>query len=551
MVGTLSHGIRFGILWLCLFASTARADVPVTSYDCSPGTPVKGVGCTCPKLHTDGKPYVAKRDPADEGKAICVAGAKAPGNPTPPKASSYDALVMQGNDAADAYNCAKAEELYSKALAINPKGLEALVGSGNCMAKQSKWTNAQARFDKALSINPKYEPALWSKAEAYRLAYRKDDAIAAYRQYLDAYPNAYKAKQALDKLGANNPPPQPIVERPPPVKLGRIPTRTQDVVVSITGSTITANGVALNGNTMVSDWIAVYGKPDRLWDTGGVNKIHTWDKLGLIIYEPVGKPGRAGSVTFVWKPIGIKYDPATMFGGSLIVDGFAMTSSTQLGAVKARPGATQPYGAGSVVFVKGAFNVFTASKDGPLDLVELAMWKTEGPVATTPPTTNPSSMAAASVKIEVSSAGSVKAQGQELGGTPTVADFKRLYGEPDRVWDKKGAVNRIHIWDSLGFVVYEPVGTGRAATLSLPYKPLSVAEYSPNTLFKGRVSLDGKGFYNFNTIGTIVKRPGATQPYGTDSVMFDFGTIHIFTKAAKPTGETINVVEISFWQKKK
>ncbi len=715
MVGT--RGIRLGILFLFALAGTAGADVPVTSYDCAPGTPVKGVGCACPKYHSDGKSYSAKRDPADEGKAICVGSASSATRPVPPRppgGGSYDKLVMDANDAADAYNCTKAEDLYQKALKANPRGLEALVGSGNCMAKQSKWTNAHARFDKALSINAKYEPALWGKAEAYRLAYKKDDAIAAYRQYLDVYPNAYKAKQALDKLQPSGSTTRPVVEAPPPVvgTRGRFPSRTQDVTIAISGTRILANGVEVTGNSQVSDWIGIYGKPDRVWDTKqGVNKIHTWDKLGFIIYEPTNNPGRAGSVTFPFVPMKMAYDPSTMFGGSLIIDGYAFSGSTSLGSVKARPGSTQPYGASSVVFPKGAYNVFTTAKTDTLELVELAMWKTTtaAPVvsggkysrtqdvkivvsgnsvtmngvavsgkpylrdieaiygkpdrtwdsggggnrvhtwdklgivvyepsdgrcisttfpyrslsANFDPTTwfggtitvdgrtmpatldlatvkarpgagqpygadsivfdkgdihvftqskgngldlveisywqrdknpapvnnsNTGGLTASSVRVEVTKSGSVKIQGTEIGSRPMVADFKRIYGEPSRVWDKKGGANRIHIWDSLGIIVYEPYN-GKAVSFTMPYKPMNT-EFSPKTLFAGRVSLDGRGFYKFNTVGVVKTRENATQPYGADSIVFDLGEVHVFTKAAKPEKETIDLVEVSFWQKK-
>ena len=147
------------------------------------------------------------------------------------------------------------------------------------MAKQSKWTNAHLKFDKALSINAKYEPALWAKAEAYRLAYKKDDAIAAYRQYLDAFPTAYKAKQALEKLQGGAPVVTPPPTRPDPVpttRPGRFPSRTQDVNLTISGTQITANGVAVSGTPQLADWVGIYGKADRVWDKGGVNKVHTW-----------------------------------------------------------------------------------------------------------------------------------------------------------------------------------------------------------------------------------------------------------------------------------
>ena len=68
---------------------------------------------------------------------------------------------------------------------------------------------------------------------------------------------------------------------------------------------------------------------------------------------------------------------------------------------------------------------------------------------------------AADVKVAVSSNGSVTLQGVEVGGKPKLADIEKIYGKPDRVWDTKGGANRIHTWDNLGFIVYEPYA-GRA-----------------------------------------------------------------------------------------
>lgn len=520
--------VRVLFVLLIGLAASARADVPVTSYECSPGTPGQGA-CNCPKNHS------AQRDPADEGKAICVAGAAKSISQLQPTVGGYAQLLREANEAADAFDCAKAEELYSKALKINAKGVEALVGSGVCMAKQSKWSNAHAQYDKAIAINAKFEPALWNKAEAYRLASNNDAAIAAYRAYLTAFPGAAKAKQALTKLGASA-----------PAKVIKNPKRTQDVVIGITGTAITANGVPVTGNGMVADWIAIYGKPDRTWtNSAKINKIHTWDKLGFIIYEPYGNPGRATSVTFLFKPMKMEYDPKTMFAGSIVVDGGDLTAQTELNKVKSRTGATLPYGANSVVFPKGAFNVFTTGKNGPLELVELAMWKTEKPGADVASSTG---VTAEKVLVEVTKTGSVKVQGKEIGKTPTVADFKKIYGEPDRVWDKAGAANKIYVWDSLGVLVYEPSGTGKAKTLSMPWKAMG-SDYSPKTLFKGRITVDGRGIYNFNTITTLSKREGASQPYGTDSVMFDYGDIHVFTSVKSETDATNSGVEVSFQNK--
>ena len=50
-------------------------------------------------------------------------------------------------------------------------------------------------------MSPRYEPALYGVAESYQQQGRKDDAIAAFKRYLDAYPGAAKAQRQLDRLG--------------------------------------------------------------------------------------------------------------------------------------------------------------------------------------------------------------------------------------------------------------------------------------------------------------------------------------------------------------
>ncbi len=527
MVGTTVRALRLAIVIL-LSAGTAVAG-PVTSYDCAPGTPVKGVGCSCPKSYK-GKAYTPKRDSADPGRAICAVQSSRPYRPR----GNYTKLVEQANNYADAFNCTKAEETYQQALKVNSRGLEALVGSGNCMVRERKWTNAHMRFDRALAINRKYEPALWGKAEAYRLAYKKDDAIAAYRQYLDAYPNSYKAKQALEKLTQGAP-----QIGTPPVRPGRYPTRTQDVNVSISGSNIVCNGVAVSGTPRLADFEAIYGKPDRVWDTkGGVNKVHTWDRLGLVVYEP--KDGRAISATFPFKPMGMAYDPSTMFRGSITVDGYALSRATSLGSVKNRPGATQPYSSTSVVIAKGDFNVFVTGKSGPLDLVELSLWKRGNSSTNTSKYKN-----TRDVRVVVNGT-RVTMNGVTISGRPMLADIEKIYGKPDRTWDT-GASNRVHTWDKLGLVVYEP-RDGRCISTTFPYKPMG-SSYDPSTMFGGSIIVDGRSVTKFLTIPSIKSRPGATQPYGKNSIVFDKGDIHVFTISKK--GGPIDLVEISYWQRDK
>jgi hypothetical protein len=166
----------------------------------------------------------------------------------------------------------------------------------------------------------------------------------------------------------------------------RIPQTSTDVKIVVTGTAITLNGVAVSGKPTVAQIEAIFGKPDRTWDSGGMNKVHTWDKLGVLVYEPyetdgVTGNGRCISATFPYKPMSQSFSPATMFSGSFQVDGKALDPTLVLPTIIRWPGATQPYTKASIVFDRGDFHVFTiAEKSGEkggdnIDLVELSFWQ--------------------------------------------------------------------------------------------------------------------------------------------------------------------------------
>jgi hypothetical protein len=153
------------------------------------------------------------------------------------------------------------------------------------------------------------------------------------------------------------------------------PAVTTAVTIEITDH-VKINGVAISGRPMVKDLIGVLGKPNRTWDEGGANKVHTWDKLGVVIYEPYD--GRCISATFPFKPMEHSFSPATLFGGKLLLDGNPLHAKLTLDVVKKWPGATLPYGTGSTVFDRDDVHVFTQSEDGAagtLDLVEISFWQ--------------------------------------------------------------------------------------------------------------------------------------------------------------------------------
>ncbi len=156
-----------------------------------------------------------------------------------------------------------------------------------------------------------------------------------------------------------------------------VPTRTTEVVVTVTGTRLVINTVELSTRPTVADIITVFGRPDRVWDTGKENRIHTWDKLGALVYEPFD--GRCVSLTFPFKPLSSSIDPATMFGGSITVDGKALTAATSYAAVKTRPGAEARY-SDALTFDRGDLHVYMTARPPAalLDLVELSFWHERG-----------------------------------------------------------------------------------------------------------------------------------------------------------------------------
>jgi hypothetical protein len=107
----------------------------------------------------------------------------------------------------------------------------------------------------------------------------------------------------------------------------------------------------------------------------------------------------------------------------------------------------------------------------------------------------------------------------------------------------------VHTWDAIGLVAYEPrtPADGRCISTTFPYKPMG-ADYSPKSMFAGTAIVDGEIMLPTLDIAALTARPGATQPYGKDSVMFDKGEVHVFTTVKSGS---IDLIEISYWHKPK
>jgi predicted Zn finger-like uncharacterized protein len=117
-------------------------------------------------------------------------------------ADSYERLLQRANAISDS-NCTKAMDLYAKALELKPNGVEALAGLGFCQIDAKQFSSAFSKFRAALAVSPKYEPALRGIAETYQQQGRKEQAIEAYRRYLEVYPDSVAAKKQLERLGAD------------------------------------------------------------------------------------------------------------------------------------------------------------------------------------------------------------------------------------------------------------------------------------------------------------------------------------------------------------
>jgi predicted Zn finger-like uncharacterized protein len=120
----------------------------------------------------------------------------------------YDSLLAKANKLAET-NCAKAMELFGKALEQKPTGVEALTGMGYCYLDAKQFASAFSKFRAALAVSNRYEPALGGVAETYQRQGNREQAIEAWHRYLDVIPDSAKAKKQLQILGDTGDKPAP------------------------------------------------------------------------------------------------------------------------------------------------------------------------------------------------------------------------------------------------------------------------------------------------------------------------------------------------------
>jgi predicted Zn finger-like uncharacterized protein len=166
-------------------------------------------------------PEEPAREPARDPARDATRDTARDPRPAPPRTSgteaggdSYDRLLQRANKLAET-SCGPAMELFTKALAQKPNGVEALTGMGYCHIDAKEYSSAFSKFRTALAISPRYEGALRGIAEAYQQQGRKEQAIEAYQRYLEHYPDSVSAKRQLERLGGA-PPASGSGSAPPP-----------------------------------------------------------------------------------------------------------------------------------------------------------------------------------------------------------------------------------------------------------------------------------------------------------------------------------------------
>ncbi|GEM_PF-5661707 len=102
------------------------------------------------------------------------------------------------------------------------------------------------------------------------------------------------------------------------------PTRSEDVMIIVANGTATINGVVFDKKPTLTEIQQIFGPPDRVADL--MNRIHTWDQLGLGAYE---RDGVVGSISLWFRPDIFEFVAKQTFAGKLFVEGRMIAAGTE------------------------------------------------------------------------------------------------------------------------------------------------------------------------------------------------------------------------------
>ena len=96
---------------------------------------------------------------------------------------------------------------------------------------------------------------------------------------------------------------------------------------------LTIDGVLIPLEPHVSDFVALFGKAERMDPSG--NTIHIYESKGLLLYESPASGGRVIELTVIFgEQPGFPFTPKKFFAGSLLVQGLRVQSTTTLADVE-------------------------------------------------------------------------------------------------------------------------------------------------------------------------------------------------------------------------
>lgn len=105
----------------------------------------------------------------------------------------FDALFLLGVIACQTNNPRQGEELFGKAIRINPDVAEAYNNRGNALKDLGRPDEAIADYDKAISLRPDYAEAYNNRGIVFKDLNRLDEAIASYDKAISLKPDNAEA----------------------------------------------------------------------------------------------------------------------------------------------------------------------------------------------------------------------------------------------------------------------------------------------------------------------------------------------------------------------
>jgi protein O-GlcNAc transferase len=111
--------------------------------------------------------------------------------------ATAQSALDSGQQALQAGDLARAEQLFRQYLAQNPNSAEALSNMGALSARRGQFAEAVTYYEKALKANPKLIPVHFNMAVALGQMKEYPKAAAHLREFLKSYPNEPRAHQLL------------------------------------------------------------------------------------------------------------------------------------------------------------------------------------------------------------------------------------------------------------------------------------------------------------------------------------------------------------------